>query len=54
MRDLLQDAAQRAIGYLEGLDVRPVAPTPQAVAALAGFDELLPDDPGRPTTPAPA
>ncbi|MBC7991110.1 MAG: aspartate aminotransferase family protein, partial [Luteimonas sp.] len=43
MRDLLTDAAERAIGYLQGLDARAVAPAPAAVAALDGFDTPLPD-----------
>ena len=45
MRELLNDAAARAARYLEGLDERGVAPTPEAVAALAGFRRLLPEDP---------
>ncbi len=43
MRDLLTDAAERAIGYLQALDARAVAPAPAAVAALDGFDTSLPD-----------
>jgi glutamate/tyrosine decarboxylase-like PLP-dependent enzyme len=49
MRDLLLDAANRASRYLEGLDSRPVFPTPDA---LAGMDPLAgpladePTDPG--------
>jgi glutamate/tyrosine decarboxylase-like PLP-dependent enzyme len=49
MRDLLLDAANRANRYLEGLDSRPVFPTPDA---LAGMDPLAgpladePTDPG--------
>ena len=43
MRDLLTDAAKRAIGYLQGLDARAVAPAPAAVAALDEFDTALPD-----------
>jgi len=42
MRDLLTDAAERAIGYLQGLDARAVAPAPAAVAALDEFDTALP------------
>jgi glutamate/tyrosine decarboxylase-like PLP-dependent enzyme len=41
MRDLLNDAAQRAIAYLDGLAERPVAPHPDAVAKLAEFHEPL-------------
>ena len=36
MRTLLLDAAERAARYLEELDGRSVAPTPEAVARLAG------------------
>ncbi len=43
MRDLLTDAAERALGYLQGLDARAVAPDPAAVAALAAFDTEFPD-----------
>lgn len=42
---LISDAAERALRYLEGLDGRPVAPTPEALAGLAAFDESLPDSP---------
>jgi glutamate/tyrosine decarboxylase-like PLP-dependent enzyme len=43
MNDLLADAARRAIRYLEELDLRPVAPLPEAVAALRAFDHPMPD-----------
>jgi glutamate/tyrosine decarboxylase-like PLP-dependent enzyme len=43
MKELLSDAAQRAIRYLEDLDARPVAPSPEAVAALGAFDHPLPE-----------
>ena len=43
---LLADAAERAGCYLAGLDDRPVAPGPAALAALARFDEPLPDSAG--------
>lgn len=43
VRELLTDAAERAIGYLQGLDARAVAPDPAAVAALAAFDADLPE-----------
>lgn len=46
---LLRDTADRAIRYLDGLDARPVQPTPDAVAALSAFREPMPD---RPTDPA--
>src|SRR5690349_19277057 len=48
MRDLLYDAAQRAIAYLEGLDERPVSPRPEAVANLASLDEPMPEQPNDP------
>ncbi len=43
MKSLLEDAATRAIRYLETLEQRGVAPTPAAVAALRVFDEPLPE-----------
>ncbi|MBL9190556.1 MAG: aspartate aminotransferase family protein [Opitutaceae bacterium] len=43
MKTLLNDAAARAIRYIETLDQRGVAPTPAAIAALRGFDEPLPE-----------
>ncbi len=45
MRELLENAAQRAISYLDGLDSRGVAPTPEAVARLAALDHSLPAEP---------
>jgi glutamate/tyrosine decarboxylase-like PLP-dependent enzyme len=42
MNELLSDAAARAIRYLESLGERKVAPAPEAVAAIRGFDEPLP------------
>ena len=48
MRGLLEEAAQRAVGYLEGLTQRSVAPTGEAVARLAGFDAALPSAPQAP------
>jgi glutamate/tyrosine decarboxylase-like PLP-dependent enzyme len=47
-RALLEDSARRAIGYLEGLEERSVAPRPRAVENLAGFDEPLPEKPVAP------
>lgn len=44
MRQLLEQAAQRSISYLERLDARPVAPAPQAVDALMQCHQLLPED----------
>lgn len=45
MRNLLEDAAQRAITYLESLDARGVAPSPSAVARLAELDQPLAEAP---------
>ena len=39
MRELLENTAQRAISYLDGLGDRGVAPLPEAVAKLAILDE---------------
>jgi len=41
MRSLLEDSAQRAIRYLEGLSERRVAPAPEAIRALNALDEPL-------------
>jgi len=64
---LLEDAGRRALAYLAGLAERPVAPSPDAVAALARLDFPLPasgrepaevlallDDVGSPATMASA
>lgn len=48
MRHLLENAAERAIKYLEGLDGRSVAPNAEAVTNLGQLDENLPDLPGDP------
>jgi glutamate/tyrosine decarboxylase-like PLP-dependent enzyme len=48
LRKLLESAAQRAIGYLEELDSRGVAPGAEAVAGLDRFREPLPDGPADP------
>jgi glutamate/tyrosine decarboxylase-like PLP-dependent enzyme len=45
MRDLLSDALARASRYLDELNDRPVAPSLEAVAALARLEEPLPDRP---------
>jgi glutamate/tyrosine decarboxylase-like PLP-dependent enzyme len=45
MRELLIDAAERAIRYLEGLNERAIAPDPTAVVRLAELDIPLPDHP---------
>lgn len=44
-RQLLTDAARRSAEYLKHLDSRSVAPSPKSVAALAGFDFPLQNDP---------
>jgi len=48
MRELLENTAQRAISYLEGLGERGVAPTPAAVAKLATLDQPLTEAPTAP------
>ena len=45
MGSLLSDVAARATTYLEGAQTRGVAPTPEAVAALAELDSRFPDEP---------
>ena len=45
MRPFLEEGADRAIRYLEGLDARSVAPTPAALAELARLGGSLPDGP---------
>jgi glutamate/tyrosine decarboxylase-like PLP-dependent enzyme len=42
MSKLLSDTALRASRYLETLDTRSVAPTPEAIAALANFEQPFP------------
>ncbi|HEX6364138.1 MAG TPA: pyridoxal-dependent decarboxylase [Albitalea sp.] len=48
MRELLDEAARRAAGYLAGLPERPVAPGEAAVAALRALDVPLPEAPQPP------
>jgi glutamate/tyrosine decarboxylase-like PLP-dependent enzyme len=48
-KELLTNACERAIRYLEGIGQRPVAPTAAAIEQLSAFDEPLPD---RETEPA--
>lgn len=50
MKRLLETTAQRAIQYLECVPSRRVAPTAEALARLAKFDEPLPDEPIDPET----
>jgi len=44
MRELLHNASDRALRYLDGLNERSVAPTPAAIAQLADLDIALPED----------
>lgn len=48
MNELLNDAAARATRYLDGLDARRVAPTPEALADLKALDGPLPEEPTDP------
>lgn len=41
---LMRDGAERAIRYRGSLAGRQVAPTPEAIAAVAGFDEALSEE----------
>jgi glutamate/tyrosine decarboxylase-like PLP-dependent enzyme len=45
MEQLLKSAAERATRYLDGLENRSVAPTPEALQGLSRFDESFPDQP---------
>jgi hypothetical protein len=45
MRDLFNQAAETAVGYLETLDERGVAPTPDALAQLTELNQPLQEDP---------
>lgn len=48
MRELLADVTDRALGYIEGLDERPVAPAAEDVERLAQLGGPLPDEPADP------
>jgi len=48
MREILNDSAQRAIAYLDGINKRKVAPDPQAIAALQKLDHPLGNQPTDP------
>ena len=48
MRSLLESTAERAIGYLEALPERAVAPSAAAVAGLSALDGPLPEQPTPP------
>ncbi|MEO7522347.1 MAG: aspartate aminotransferase family protein, partial [Gemmatimonas sp.] len=45
MRPILEDAAQRAIRYLETINDRPVASDAASIARAESFDADLPDGP---------
>ena len=49
MRSLLNQTAEIAAHYLETLDDRGVAPTPEALAQLAELNQPLQEDPQNPT-----
>src|SRR5262245_36931609 len=44
MENLLKSTAYRAIGYLNSLENRRVAPTPEALQELSRLDKPLPDE----------
>jgi glutamate/tyrosine decarboxylase-like PLP-dependent enzyme len=48
MRDLLESSASRSARYLEEIQNRGVAPSAEALRALDGFVEPLPDEPAAP------
>jgi glutamate/tyrosine decarboxylase-like PLP-dependent enzyme len=48
MSDLLRDAANRSIAYLDSLAERRVAPSPEAIAALSALHIELPQSPTDP------
>lgn len=48
MNEILSDASNRAIRYLQNIQTRAVAPAAEAVAALRAFDEPLPAGPTDP------
>jgi glutamate/tyrosine decarboxylase-like PLP-dependent enzyme len=50
MKNLLKAAAERSIRYLEGLETRGVAPSPEAINHVSQLDEALPDHPADPDT----
>ena len=43
-RNLLAEADRRALAYLDGLAVQRVFPDDKTIAALAAFDQALPED----------
>jgi glutamate/tyrosine decarboxylase-like PLP-dependent enzyme len=48
MKQLLKSVAERAANYLNTLEERRVAPTPEAIQGLSRFDEPLPTQPTDP------
>jgi glutamate/tyrosine decarboxylase-like PLP-dependent enzyme len=50
MKNLLEAATERSIRYLEGLETRDVAPSPEAINHISQLDEALPDHPTDPET----
>ena len=48
MRELLENAAERAISYLESLPSRHVAPLPESIARLSALADPLPEEPVQP------
>src|SRR5262245_4209692 len=50
MRDLLKQTADAAAHYLETIDERGIAPTPEALARLIDFDHPLQENPCAPST----
>jgi hypothetical protein len=48
MHELLNDAAERAIRYLDGLAARRVTPAPEAFTALEELEGPLPEEPTDP------
>lgn len=46
--DLLRDACRRSVAYLASIDERNAAPDQASLAALAAFDETLPEKPTDP------
>lgn len=47
---LLRDAAERAVGYLGGIDERPVRVSPEDIARLSVLETPLPEHPAAPAT----
>ena len=45
MKELLAEAAARSTRYLAGINDRPVAPLPEAVARLRALEAPLPENP---------